>query len=48
MHHRTLREQTAFLKGRIFDRAFPLVRGVAYFSYGWIFRDSEARRRSGG
>lgn len=47
-HHRTLREQTAFLKGRVFDRAFPAIGGVAYFSYGWIFLDSEARRKSGG
>ncbi|MBI6545767.1 MAG: hypothetical protein HY692_03175 [Cyanobacteria bacterium NC_groundwater_1444_Ag_S-0.65um_54_12] len=48
LHHRTLREQVAFLKGRIFDGAFKNVKGLAYFSYGWIYRDSEARRRSGG
>ncbi len=47
-HHRTLREQTAFLKGRVFDKAFPSVQGVAYFSYGWIFLDSETRRKSAG
>ncbi|MBM3266093.1 MAG: hypothetical protein FJZ01_00465 [Candidatus Sericytochromatia bacterium] len=47
-HHRTLREQTAFLKGRVFDKAFPRIGGVAYFSYGWIFLDSEARRKAAG
>lgn len=47
-HHRTLREQTAFLKGRVVDKAFPTVQGVAYFSYGWIFLDSETRRKSAG
>lgn len=47
-HHRTLREQTAFLKGRVFDKAFPSVGGVAYFSYGWIFLDSESRRKTAG
>ncbi|MBM3274671.1 MAG: hypothetical protein FJZ00_05940, partial [Candidatus Sericytochromatia bacterium] len=47
-HHRSLREQTAFLKGRVFDKAFPRTIGVAYFSYGWIFLDSETRRKASG
>lgn len=46
-HHQTLRAQTAFLKGRVFDRAFPHIDGVAYFSYGWIFTAEEARRKAG-
>ncbi|MBU6428036.1 MAG: family 10 glycosylhydrolase, partial [Cyanobacteria bacterium REEB65] len=48
LHHVTLREQTAFVKGMVFDRAYPHVSGVAYFSYGWIYPDTEAERKAGG
>ena len=47
-HHQTLRAQVAFLKGLLFDRTFPEVGGVAYFSYGWIFPAFEAVRKATG
>lgn len=45
-HHRSLREQTAWLKGRLADQAFPAVSGVSYFCLGWIHPDLEDRRRA--
>jgi len=43
-HHRGLREQTAWLKGRVVDQAFPAVTGVSYFCLGWIHPELEKRR----
>lgn len=45
-HHRSLREQTAWLKGRVVDQAFPSVTGVSYFCLGWIHPELEKRRRA--
>ncbi|MEB3223556.1 MAG: hypothetical protein VKS61_15900 [Candidatus Sericytochromatia bacterium] len=44
--HWPLRAQIAYLKGRRVEGAFPLVDGVAMFSYGWLWPSSDASRRS--
>lgn len=43
-HHRIFREQVSWLRGRMQEGQFPSVQGLSFFSYGWIFGPSEARR----
>lgn len=44
-HHRIFREQVAYLLGRQLANAYPNLKGFAYFSYGWMFPDSEKARK---
>ncbi|HBN07936.1 MAG TPA: hypothetical protein DD435_04550 [Cyanobacteria bacterium UBA8530] len=45
-HHRIFREQIAYLRGRMLDLAYPNLKGIAYFSYGWLFPESEKNRKT--
>jgi uncharacterized lipoprotein YddW (UPF0748 family) len=47
LHHRIFREQIAYLRGRMLDGAYPSLTGLAYFTYGWLFPEHEARRKLG-
>lgn len=46
LHHRIFREQLAYLRGRMLDGAYPSLTGVAFFTYGWLFPEHEARRKA--
>lgn len=46
LHHRILREQIAYLRGRMLDGAYPSLVGLAFFTYGWLFPEHEARRKA--
>ncbi len=46
LHHRILREQIAYLRGRMLDGAYPSLAGLAFFTYGWLFPEHETRRKS--
>lgn len=44
--HWPVQAQVAYLKGRRVEGAFPSLEGVALFSYGWLWPQSEAGRRA--
>lgn len=44
-HHRGFPTQLAYLKGRRLEGAFPDLTGIAFFSYGWMFPESDKTRR---
>jgi uncharacterized lipoprotein YddW (UPF0748 family) len=46
LHHRTFREQMAYLRGRMLDGAYPSLAGLAFFTYGWLYPEHEKRRSS--
>ncbi|MFP5501946.1 MAG: hypothetical protein ACLGIN_05615 [Candidatus Sericytochromatia bacterium] len=45
-HHRPFPTQLAWLKGRKLEGSYPQTRGVAYFTYGWMFPEAEKARKA--
>jgi hypothetical protein len=45
-HHRSFREQIAWLRGSMLDGRFPSIRGLVYWGYDRLFPRSEAERKT--